>query len=473
MNRIQRRGGTVPVLLLLALAVCSAGILQSSPAQAEPFAYITNYGDDTVSVIDAATGTVVDTVSVGNGPLGVAVNEAGTYVYITNSQANPATVSVIDTATNTVSTTITLANGRLGPFGIAISATENKAYVANHDWQRVLVIDTNTNTELPEIIGGSNPFGVAVNSTGAKAYTANSWSNNVTVIATSTDSVTTTIQSVGNDLAGIAASPIAARAYVANDNGLAVINTSLDEVGKTITVGTNPMCVTITPDGSYAYVSNYDSDTVSVINTATENVTDTIDVGQGPMGLCARRDGSQVYVANETDNTVSVIDTTSRTVVDTITVGNAPFAMGNFFGPEPSRIELASLSAVMDPASTTVNWETASEMDNAGFRVYRAEESEGEFVLITESMVPADGTPTQGSQYSLIDSSTEQGKTYWYRLEDIDLAGKSTFHGPVKAEKGPGLCGTMDNPAGFAVFFAMAALLPLWIGRRRLARSRN
>ena len=43
-------------------------------AQAAPFAYITNGVSETVSVIDTATDTVVATVRVGSGPIGVAVN---------------------------------------------------------------------------------------------------------------------------------------------------------------------------------------------------------------------------------------------------------------------------------------------------------------------------------------------------------------------------------------------------------------
>ena len=51
---------------------------------AAPFAYITNGGGNTVSVIDTATNTVVSTIPVGTCPQGVAVNPAGTRVYVTN-----------------------------------------------------------------------------------------------------------------------------------------------------------------------------------------------------------------------------------------------------------------------------------------------------------------------------------------------------------------------------------------------------
>ena len=63
-------------------------VLLTGLALASPFAYITNFSSNSVSVIDAATNGVVSTISVGNGPQPVAVNPAGTRVYVGNSSAN-------------------------------------------------------------------------------------------------------------------------------------------------------------------------------------------------------------------------------------------------------------------------------------------------------------------------------------------------------------------------------------------------
>ena len=74
-------------------------------------AYVTNSGlfllflhSTTVSVIDAASNTVVATVGVGNNPVGVAVTPDGKHVYVVNNLDD--TVSVIDTAGNTVVATL-------------------------------------------------------------------------------------------------------------------------------------------------------------------------------------------------------------------------------------------------------------------------------------------------------------------------------------------------------------------------------
>ncbi len=45
------------------------------------------------------------------------------------------------------------------------------------------------------------------------------------------------------------------------------------------------MGVAITPDGTHAYVTNQDATTVSVIATATNTVVATVSVGSGPVGV--------------------------------------------------------------------------------------------------------------------------------------------------------------------------------------------
>lgn len=66
--------------------------------------YVSNDGNNTVSVIDTSTNSVTATVPVGSYPYGVAVNPAGTKVYVVNSVSN--TVSVIDTSTDSVTATV-------------------------------------------------------------------------------------------------------------------------------------------------------------------------------------------------------------------------------------------------------------------------------------------------------------------------------------------------------------------------------
>ena len=181
-------------------AVLAMGLgLSAPPAAAAPFAYVTNSGDNTVSVIDTATNTVVATIGLpaGSAPHGVAVTPDGKHVYVSGNRG----VQVIDTATNTVVATVL----GLGPsFGaIAVTPDGAHAYVLesfNAGDNRLVVIDTATNTVVTDILvfqeGGAAD--VAVTPNGKHAYvTASSFfgaGGIVEVIDTATFSVVKTIQ---------------------------------------------------------------------------------------------------------------------------------------------------------------------------------------------------------------------------------------------------------------------------------------
>lgn len=108
-------------------------------------------------------------------------------------------------------------------------------------------------------------------------------------------------------------------------NSVSLVNTETGLLDSTISVGTKPHGVALTPDGKYAYVTNTQSHNVSVITMATKTVTNTIPVGTLPEGIVASPDGKYMYVNNRGSNTVSVIDTTTNaTVGSAIAVGTYP-----------------------------------------------------------------------------------------------------------------------------------------------------
>lgn len=93
-------------------------------------------------------------------------------------------------------------------------------------------------------------------------------------------------------------------------------------------------------------------------------------------------------------------------------------------------ITLSSFKATAHAGSVTIFWSTASETANAGFNIYRSEGG-GEYKQINAELIPAKGSPTQGAKYEYTDHDVKNRKTYWYKLEDVDFNGATTFHGPV------------------------------------------
>jgi len=97
----------------------------------------------------------------------------------------------------------------------------------------------------------------------------------------------------------------------------------------------------------------------------------------------------------------------------------------------PTVITLTEFSAKAARDSIVLKWQTESEIDNAGFNVWRSKTKNGKYEMINKSLIPAKGSPTSGASYEFTDETRR--RNCWYKLEDIDTNGISTFHGPVKA----------------------------------------
>jgi hypothetical protein len=96
-------------------------------------------------------------------------------------------------------------------------------------------------------------------------------------------------------------------------------------------------------------------------------------------------------------------------------------------------ITLSSFTATPSDKSVLLKWTTESEIDNAGFNLYHSESADSGYVKINLSLIPAEGSSTSGLSYKYIDDSVRNRTTYYYKLEDIDIYGTSTMHGPVSA----------------------------------------
>jgi len=284
-------------------------------------AYVTNFIDDTVSVIDTKTNNVMTAISVGKGPTDLALS--GSRAYVANALSGG--VSVIGTATNKVIATIPI-GGR--PSGIA--ASDTAVYVANYADDSVSVIDISTNKVVATIKVGNGPLALALTPDGSKLLVANSRSDDVSIIETANNTVMATI-SVGDRPISIAIS--GTRAYVVNNysDNISVIDTNANSVVKTMPIppvgetprGDDPRAIAIDAGGNRAYLTNFlairrpsgedvGHGRVSIINFATDEFidldpstpeSDGIKIGmyanEGPNGpLAITPDGKYLYVAN-------------------------------------------------------------------------------------------------------------------------------------------------------------------------------
>ena len=108
-------------------------------------------------------------------------------------------------------------------------------------------------------------------------------------------------------------------------------------------------------------------------------------------------------------------------------------------------IDLKYFLGVGSDGLVKIYWGTESEIDNAGFNIWRSTEKDGEYIKINDQLIVAQGGPSLGAKYTYIDGTVDNGLTYWYKLEDIDTAGVSTFHGPIIVATGLGIWSVASN----------------------------
>ena len=92
----------------------------------------------------------------------------------------------------------------------------------------------------------------------------------------------------------------------------------------------------------------------------------------------------------------------------------------------------ACRGGIADSSVVIVEWTTESEVNTAGFNVYRSESAEGPYIQVNRELIPASPDPILGGHYVYTDTNVVAGQTYYYKLEDVELDGTTTLHGPIE-----------------------------------------
>jgi hypothetical protein len=131
-------------------------------------------------------------------------------------------------------------------------------------------------------------------------------------------------------------------------------------------------------------------------------------------------------------------------------------------------VELVSFEATPLDAAVELTWETASELNNLGFQVYRSRAYDGDYERVSPQAIPGLGSSPAGASYRYVDPGLGNGVTYFYKLEDIETTGARTFHGPVSAApaSGPEATGSSSSANTPSVVYANPEASALRVVRR-------
>jgi hypothetical protein len=111
-------------------------------------------------------------------------------------------------------------------------------------------------------------------------------------------------------------------------------------------------------------------------------------------------------------------------------------------------VELSAFTATISGDNVILKWRTETETNNVGFTVYRSESEDGKFAEV--AFIKCAGTTGMPTEYQFIDKNAETGKTYYYHLEDIDIAGEKNKSSTIKVVVPPAKLAT-PIPESFAL----------------------
>lgn len=118
-----------------------------------------------------------------------------------------------------------------------------------------------------------------------------------------------------------------------------------------------------------------------------------------------------------------------------------------------------------------VRWSTESEVNTAGFNIYRATSEAGPWQKINGRLIAGSPDPLRGGRYVFTDTNVIAGQTYWYELEEVELNGTATRLQRTQVTARSARSGALDGGAcaGAALPAALLAALsaPAWTKRRR------
>ncbi|MBI5375843.1 MAG: SBBP repeat-containing protein [Candidatus Schekmanbacteria bacterium] len=155
---------------------------------------------------------------------------------------------------------------------------------------------------------------------------------------------------------------------------------------------------------------------VSKINPATQSFEYSSYLGSYSYGV----DNVAYGVAASLDGTAYVAGVSGLPRINSPSGLNGGDAFIAKIADIPTAITLSLFEINQHGKKVLLTWQTATEIDNLGFNILRSETADGQYVKINNRLIKAKGSSTKGVSYKFKDKNIEAGKTYFYKLEDID-----------------------------------------------------
>jgi YVTN family beta-propeller protein len=314
---------------LLVFPVCLAASLQAQ----QPRLLVAEKGQQTLAIIDPASGKVLASVPEG-GVTGheVIASADGRFAFVpiygNSGVGKPGTdgrsLAVIDIAARKLVNMVDFGHG-VRPHCALIGPKDGRLYVTTELNESIAVLDPKTLKIVDHIpTGQPESHMLALSHDGKRAYTANVGPGTVSVIDIQAHKVLRIIQ-VSTNTQRIAISPDDHWVFTADQTKpeLVMIDTASNAIAwrrplEGIAYGTAP-----TPDGRFLLITLPDQDKIAVFDIKAMQVVRSVTVGKYPQEVLVTPDGKTAYVSCEKSNQVAEINLENWTLTRLIATGKA------------------------------------------------------------------------------------------------------------------------------------------------------
>jgi YVTN family beta-propeller protein len=286
------------VLALVSVSLGSALLYADTKSMTDydlkTLAIVVNRDSSDITVIDPVTDTIIKRI-----PLGEYTNA---HMAMLNHDGKKLIISatgrdrflIVDLVSGQVEHTIVTGKA---PEHFDATPDGRRVFVGNMEDSTVSMIDVHEGREIQRITGFYAPHGFSVTPDGSKVYVSSHGAHEVAVLDAQSGRMLKRL-AIGEVGRVAARNP---QRYLSELNGIA-----------------NP---TLTKDGAFAYAADTDAGVVAIIDTKVDKVVKTLKVGEQPWRAYNSPDGRWMLIPNNGDSTVSVIDTTSQKIVAQLNAG--------------------------------------------------------------------------------------------------------------------------------------------------------
>jgi len=183
------------------------------------------------------------------------------------------------------------------------------------------------------------------------------------------------------------------------------------------------------------------SDLASAIGTSEQHLFVVVDLADGARGDVAPFLADEASLSFSGGDLSQVNGTAQSTIDQRAYLSTSSTALP---------VELASFDGRATPDGVALEWQTASEQNNAGFRVQRRAADAGRWTTLGRK--DGQGTTTQPHEYRFADTEVPyEADSLTYRLKQIDTDGSTAYSAPITVARSAvtqvELLGTYPNPA--------------------------